>query len=173
MLQRSDVPRWLQDPVTPSSCGAEGLKPRVWAPCSALQNLSTSPGSCPDHPLSPEGPKCPPALARSHSELTDVRPNPTPLCISAAPAPPAAAPGASSGQKGARGVWGKRAGIRVSCLPFQVNAKAGKWPYPGEGAEFKSAVIFSSNFGMENAFRLNELVSSILLKSCSLKQLVK
>lgn len=96
-----------------------------------------------------------------------------PRCISAAPAPPAPAPGASSGQKGARGVWGKRAGIRVSRLPFHLNAKADKWPYPSEGAEFKSAVIFRSNFGMENAFRLNELVSYILLKSCSLKQLVK
>lgn len=137
-----------------------------------LQNLSTSPGSCPHHPLSPEGPKCPPVLARSHSELTDVHPNP-PRCICAAPASPAPAPEASSGQKGARGVWGKRAGIRVSRLPFHLNAKAGKWPYPSEGAGFKSAVIFRSNFGMENAFRLNELVSYILLKSCSLKQLVK
>lgn len=32
MPQRSDVPRWLQDPVTPSSCRAEGLNPG-WAPC--------------------------------------------------------------------------------------------------------------------------------------------
>lgn len=54
-----------------------------------------------------------------------------------------------------------------------MNVKAGEWPQPGEGAEFKSTVIFRSNFGMENVFQLNELVSYILLKCCSLNQLVK
>lgn len=54
-----------------------------------------------------------------------------------------------------------------------MNVKTGKWPYPSEGAEFKSTVIFSSNFGTEDVFQLNELVSYILLKCCSLNQLVK
>jgi len=55
----------------------------------------------------------------------------------------------------------------------RVEVKAGKWPYPSGGAEFKSMDIFSNNFGMENAFQLNELVYYILLKCFSLNQLVK
>lgn len=55
----------------------------------------------------------------------------------------------------------------------QVNVKAGKWPQPSEGAEFKSTVIFRSKFGMENVFQFNELVSYVLLKGRSLNQLVK
>lgn len=54
-----------------------------------------------------------------------------------------------------------------------MNVKAGKWPQPSEGAEVKSTVIFRSDFGMENVSQLNELVSYILLKCCSLNQLVK
>lgn len=55
----------------------------------------------------------------------------------------------------------------------RVNVKADKWPQHSEGAEFKSTVIFRSNFGMENVFQLNELVSYILVECCSLNQLVK
>lgn len=64
----------------------------------------------------------------------------------------------------------RNSGFRPS---IQVNVKAGKWPQPSEGAEVKSTVIFRSDFGMENVSQLNELVSYILLKCCSLNQLVK
>lgn len=68
---------------------------------------------------------------------------------------------------------GRKSRNWVSISLLRANAEPGKWPQPSEGAEFKSTVIFRSNFGTENAFQLNELVSSILLKSCSLNQLVK
>lgn len=91
------------------------------------------------------------------------------------PAPPRGHPSSWSipGDQQEQEDSGKKSRNSGLQLALQVNVKAGKWPYPSEGAEFKSMVIFSNNFGMENVFQLNELVSYILLKCCSLNQLVK
>lgn len=141
-----------------------------------------SPGSCSDKSLTPEGPKLPRVLTQSDLELSSCTNTAVvELCLiplpwlCSPPAPPRAipTPGASLGTNRSKRSLGRRSRNSGLQLAVQVNVKAGKWPYPSEGAEFKSTVIFRSNFGMENVFQLNELVSYILLKCCSLNQLVK